>query len=114
MKLHLQRKNLINEDLKNKMSKFEEELREKDIEMEVVTKKFKEQLKTAQAAIQIAQAPVPTPPVPTTTPEDRQQVLLREPQVRPLTSRASSDHTSSASSIPQPRPHSAQEPSLSE
>jgi hypothetical protein len=108
MKLHLQRKNLINEDLKNKMSKFEEELKEKDIELEVVTKKFTEQLQKAQAAVQIAQAPVPTPPVPTTTPEDRQQVLLREPQVRPVTT-----HASSASSIPQPRPHSARLPERS-
>ena len=33
MKLHLQRKNLINEDLKNKMSTFEKELKEKDNEL---------------------------------------------------------------------------------
>ena len=71
-----------------------------------MTKKFKEQLKTAQAAIQIAQAPLPTPPMPVTTEEDRQQVLLREPRERPTTT----NYASSASNIPQPRPQSARLP----
>ena len=46
---------------------------------ETVTKKYKDQLKTAQAAAMIAATAVPTPPVPTTSTAQREKVLLREP-----------------------------------